>query len=150
MSTSIQTESDFTSIPKMLPVLPLRNTLAYPTMVLPLAVGISRSIQLVEDAVRGDRLIGLVGMEDPTIDEPTSDQVWSIGTVARIHRVVRAQGEAMQVIVQGLERFKVTRWLEPNPYLRAEIETLPDKEEPGVEMDARGELQSIARWKVGP
>jgi ATP-dependent Lon protease len=136
MSTSIQTESDFTSIPKMLPVLPLRNTLAYPTMVLPLAVGISRSIQLVEDAVRGDRLIGLVGMEDPTIDEPTSDQVWSIGTVARIHRVVRAQGEAMQVIVQGLERFKVTRWLEPNPYLRAEIETLPDKEEPGVEMDA--------------
>ncbi|MCA9727699.1 MAG: LON peptidase substrate-binding domain-containing protein, partial [Candidatus Eisenbacteria bacterium] len=135
MSNS-QTESDLTTIPKSLPILPLRNTLAYPTMVLPLAVGIPRSIQLVEEAVRGDRLIGLVGMEDPSIEEPTADQVWSVGTVARIHRVVRAQGEAMQVIVQGLERFKVLRWLEPNPYLRSEIDVLPDKIEPGVETDA--------------
>ncbi len=122
-------------IPNELPILPLRNTLAYPHMVLPLAVGIPRSVKLIEDALQGDKLVGLVGMSDASIEEPTSDQVWTTGTVARIHRVIRTD-ENMQVIAQGIERFRIAEWLEPNPYLRARITIAPDVAKHDLELDA--------------
>ncbi len=138
-----------TDIPSILPVLPLRNTLAYPSMVLPLAVGIPRSTKLIEEALQGDRLIGLVGMDDGSIELPGSDEVWQFGTVARIHRVVRAQEGTMQVIVQGIERFRVVEWLEPKPYLRAVIETCPDIIDEDVELDALlRTLRDVAREVV--
>ena len=136
-------------IPSTLPILPLRNTLAYPSMVLPLAVGIPRSMKLIEDALQGDRLIGLVGMGDGSIEEPGPDQVWQFGTVARIHRVVRAQEDTMQVIVQGMERFEIVEWLEPKPYLRANIKVRPDVVEEDLELDALvRSLRELAREVV--
>lgn len=123
-------------IPDVLPILPLRNTLAYPSMILPLAVGIPRSTKLIDQALQGDRLIGLVGMDDGSIEEPGVDQVWRFGTVARIHRVVRGQEGTMQVIVQGLERFRVAKWLKPMPFLRAKIEVRPDIVNEGLQLDA--------------
>ncbi|MCC7141031.1 MAG: endopeptidase La [Candidatus Eisenbacteria bacterium] len=123
------------TIPTQLPILPLRNTLAYPFMVLPLAVGIPRSIKLIEDALQSDKLVGLVGMSDGSIEEPTSDQVWTTGTVARIHRVIRTD-ENMQVIAQGIERFRIAEWLDPSPYLRARINLAPDIVNPDMELQA--------------
>jgi len=123
-------------IPRELPILPLRNTVAFPFTGMPLAVGIPRSVKLIEDAVAGDRLIGLVAMKDPSIEEPTPDQVYEVGTVAFIQRVVKASDGSLQVVVQGLERFKVEEWLKPMPYLRARIQTAPDQEEESLEVEA--------------
>jgi ATP-dependent Lon protease len=123
-------------IPQDLPVLPLRNTVAFPFSVLPLSVGISRSVKLIREAIKGDHLIGLVSIKDSLIEEPQPGQIYEIGTVAKIYNVVETSDKNLQVIVQGLERFRVEHWLATDPYLRAHIVLLPDVVEPGVELDA--------------
>ena len=123
-------------IPSELPILPLRNTVAYPFSVLPLMVGVPRSVKLIEDALEGDRIIGLLTMKDPSIEEPQPGQIYEIGTVAKVYRVSKAPDDTLQVIVHGLERFRVEHWLDPTPYLRARIALTPDVIEPGLELDA--------------
>ena len=124
------------NIPTELSILPLRNTVAYPFSVMPLVVGIPRSIKLIEKALEGDRVIGLVTMKDPSIEEPQPGQVYEIGTAAKISGVVRAPNNNLQVIVESLERFRVEHWLDTEPFLRAHIALTPDTAEPGLEMDA--------------
>ena len=123
-------------IPEVMPILPLRNTVAFPFGILPLAVGIPRSVKLVEDALAGDRLIGLVAMKRPDIEEPMPDEIYAVGTVALIHRVIRVDETNLQVIVQGIERFKVVEWTETQPYLKARIRLAPDQVEESLEAEA--------------
>ncbi|GIX49331.1 MAG: hypothetical protein KatS3mg131_3542 [Candidatus Tectimicrobiota bacterium] len=128
--------SRIATIPRELPILPLRNTIAYPFSVLPLAVGIPRSVKLVEDALQGDRLIGLVAMKDSSIEEPMPGQVYETGTVALIQRVARTPNGSLQVVVQGLERFRIEEWVSTQPYLRARIALAPDVVESDLELEA--------------
>ena len=113
-------------IPAELPILPLRNTVAFPFIVMPLAVGIPRSIALIEDVERGNRLVGLVTMKDPSVEIPGADEVFQVGTVAMIHRVMRGQDGTLTVFIQGLERFRVQQWTQDTPYLKARIQLTPD------------------------
>jgi ATP-dependent Lon protease len=137
------------SIPGDLPILPLRNTVAYPFSVLPLVVGIPRSVKLIEDSFKGDRLIGLLTMKDASVEEPGPDQIYEIGTVAAVYYVKEAPDKTLQVVVQGLERFRVERWLGTEPYLRAHIALAPDVVEPGVELDAlQRSLRDLAQEVV--
>jgi ATP-dependent Lon protease len=124
------------TIPRDLAVLPLRNTVAYPFSVLPLAVGVKRSVKLIKDALESDHLVGLVAMKDASIEEPEPGQVYEIGTVAKVYKVVQAPNKTLQVIAQGLERFRVEHWLDGKPYLRAHIGLAPDVFEHGVELEA--------------
>ena len=124
------------TIPNELPILPLRNTVAYPFSILPLMVGVPRSVKLIEEALEGDRIIGLLTMKDPSIEEPQPGQIYEIGTVAKVYRVSKAPDNTLQVIVHGLERFRIDHWLEPTPYLRARITLVPDVVESGLELDA--------------
>jgi len=120
-------EVDTASIPSELPILPLRNIVAFPFIVLPLSVGIPRSIRLVEEAAEGNRLIGMVAMTDPSIEEPGIGETYTVGTIGLIHKVVRADDGSLQVIVQGLERFRITEWTGDKPYLTAKVELIPDR-----------------------
>jgi len=86
-------------IPEELAILPLRNTVAFPFTIIPLSIGISRSIRLIEDAQKGNHLIGLVAMKDPKVEEPVPGQVYEVGTLARIERVVRTAEKHLNVIV---------------------------------------------------
>jgi len=124
------------TIPQELPILPLRNTVAFPFSILPLAIGIPRSIKLIEEALQGNRLVGLVAMKDGSIEEPQPGQLYEIGTVAAINRVVQAPNNNLHAVVQGIERFKIDRWTGTEPYLKAHIVLAPDKVEPGLELDA--------------
>jgi len=124
------------TIPSELPILPLRNTVAFPFMVLPLMVGISRSVKLVEEAMEADGIIGLVAMRDGSIEEPRPDQIYDVGSVAKIHRVSRTPGNNLQVVVHCMERFRIAQWVRTEPYLRAAISTAPEVVEGGVELDA--------------
>ncbi|GAB4563367.1 MAG: endopeptidase La [Anaerolineae bacterium] len=123
-------------LPEELPILPLRNTVALPFAIIPLAVGIPRSVKLVEEALGGNRLIGLVAMKDPSIEEPMPGEVYEVGTVALIHRVIRTADGTLQVVVQGLERFKIDTWTETQPYLKARITLIPDQVDDDVETEA--------------
>jgi ATP-dependent Lon protease len=126
------------AIPEELPILPLRGVVVYPLMVLPLTVGQPRSVQLVDDAVVGDRLVGLFASKDPEIDEPAPDEVYQLGTVALIHRLIKSPDGTMRIIVQGVERIRIDEWATEEPYLRAKVSKLPDilPEEGNVEAEA--------------
>ncbi len=116
-------------MPEELPILPLRNTVAFPYIVMPLAVGIPRSIKLIEEAERGKRIIGLVAMKDPSIEVPGPDEIHQVGTVAVIHRVMKGQDDTLTVFIQGLERFRIEEWTATEPYLKARVRLTPDKVE---------------------
>ena len=132
-------------IPEELPILPLRNTVAFPYIVMPLAVGIPRSVRLIEDVDRGNRVVGLVAMKDPTVEIPATSQVYQVGTAAIIHRVMRSDDGTLTVFIQGLERFRVVEWTVEDPYLKARIHLTPDIVEGSVIEEAlRRSLLDVA------
>ncbi len=131
-----ETETGSWTMPKELAILPLRGNVAFPFAVLPLSVGIPRSVRLVEEALQHQSLVGLVAMKDASVSEPRPGEVFETGTVARIVRVMRTADAAMQVVVQGLGRFRVTRWLGEEPYLRARVESAPDRVQSDIQTEA--------------
>ena len=124
------------SMPSELLILPLRNAVAFPYSMMPLAVGTPRSVKQVEEAMQGDRLIGLVLSRDPAVEEPQPSQVHEVGTLARIVRVARSPDDSLQVVVQGMERFRVTQWLVAADKLNARVQAMPETVETGVEIEA--------------
>jgi ATP-dependent Lon protease len=123
------------SLPAELPILPLRNTVALPHIVLPLLVGTPRSVRLIEDVAGEHRLIGLVTVKED-VEDPMPGQLYETGTIGLVHRVVRGEDGNLQVIVQGLERFKIDFWTRVEPYLKARIELQPDVADTSVETEA--------------
>jgi len=134
--STINKDDLLASIPQELPILPLRNTVAFPFSILPLAIGIPRSVKLIEEALQGNRLVGLMVMKDGSIDEPQPGQVYEIGTVAAINRVVQAPNNNLHAVVQGLERIKIDHWSATEPYLKARIVLAPDGVDTGLELEA--------------
>jgi ATP-dependent Lon protease len=141
------------TVPHELAVLPLRGVVVYPMMWLPLTIGQERSIRLVDDALadtHGHRIIGLITSRDPEVEEPTPDQVYEVGTAAMVHRMLRAPDGTIRLIVQGLERIRINRYFQQDPYLRAEIEVIPDDEEASLEQEAlMRTTQELFRRLVG-
>jgi ATP-dependent Lon protease len=140
MATHFMQADEHTSlldnIPQELPILPLRNTLMYPFVVMPLGVGMPRSVKLIEETLQGNRLIGLVAMKDASVQEPMPDQVFETGTIGAIQHVSRSPDNALQVVVQGIERFRIDQWLGSTPYLRARIVLAPEVVTSDTETDA--------------
>jgi len=131
-------------LPRDISILPLRNTVAYPYSVLPLSVGVRRSIKLIEKASEGDGIIGLVASKDGAIEEPNPGQTYEVGTLAKIERVVQESGDTLQVVVRGIERFRIDHWQASTPFLRAYAAEAPEAMEEDVEMDAlKRSLQEV-------
>jgi ATP-dependent Lon protease len=134
--------------PSELPVLPLRNVVAFPDGLLPLAVGLERSIYLLEDVLEGDRLVVLAAMTDPEVEEPGPDGVYQVGTLATVERALRIN-EDYQIMVRGLARVRIADWLAEEPYLKARVEAFPETVTDGAEIEAlRRELLDAARRMV--
>ncbi len=138
-------EDILSQLPDELPVLPLRNMVAFPFTVLPVSVGVPRSVRLVNDAMQSNRLVVLVTSHDPEIDEPGPDQVHQVGGVALIQRVAN-NDKGLQMVVTVLERVRIVEWATDAPYLRAKIEVIPDDEPLDTEAEAlRRGLIDVAR-----
>lgn len=123
-------------LPAELPVLPLKNTVVFPLTVLPLLVQKPRSVRLVDDAVVADKMVALVALRDPEVEEPGPEDLYDIGTVAVIHRLARAADGTLHIIVQGLERIRLTGFTQRDPYMRATIAPAPETVEESVELEA--------------
>ena len=138
ITTGEETDEASPPIPEELPILPLRGVVVYPLMVLPLTVGQLRSVRLVDEVVVGDRLVGLVASKDPELDEPTPDEVYQVGTVALIHRLIKSPDGTLRIIVQGLERMHIDEWTTEEPYLKAKVSEMADvlPEDEDVESEA--------------
>ncbi len=136
-------------IPDVLPILPLRGVVVYPQTGVPLTIGQPRSVRLVDDAIAGGRLVGLVASRDPEKENPGPEDLYKIGTVASVHRLFRAPDGTMRLLVQGLARFRLGEFVSTEPYLKAKIELYPEFEEDGLEVEAlarsvRNQFQRIA------
>ncbi len=124
-------------IPSELPILPLRGVVVYPQTAVPLTIGQARSIRLVDDVMAGeDRLIGLVASKDPDLDAPGPEDLYSVGTVAIVHRLFRAPDGTIRLLVQGISRFHIKEFVHQEPYLKANIELFPEVMEDDLEVEA--------------
>lgn len=123
-------------IPAELPILPLRRAVAYPLTGLPLTVERPESIQLVDQAATGNRLLGLVTMKVEKEEGATPEDVYRVGTVASILRLVKTPTGGMLVWVAGLERFRIIEFIQSQPFLRARVEPAPDRMGPSMELEA--------------
>ncbi len=137
-------------IPHILPVLPLRGLVVFPLTAVPLTIGQSRSIRLVDDVMASDeRLIALVTARDPELEVPGPEDLFEIGTIAIVHRMFRAPDSTIRLVVQGLLRCRVVKFVQEEPYLKAEIQVVPEGMEEGLELEAmarnaRDQFQHIA------
>ncbi len=124
-------------LPEALPILPLRGVVVYPQTAVPLTIGQPRSIRLVDDVVAGNpRLIGLVASKDPSIEVPQPDDLYTVGTVAVVHRLFRAPDGTIRLLVQGTTRFRLGEFVQQEPYLKAQIHPAPETVEPNLELEA--------------
>jgi ATP-dependent Lon protease len=122
--------------PQVLPILPLRGVVVYPFTAVPLTVGQPRSIRLVDDVVSGDKLVGLITAINPEIETPSPADLYRTGTIAIVHRLLRAPDGTIRLLVQGLARFRVSEFVAEEPYIKARIELAPETIEEGLEIDA--------------
>src|SRR5437879_1847313 len=129
-------DDDRLSIPDVLPVLPLKETVIYPFAVQPLGVGQERSIRLIDDVMRGNRLVVLVAQKSAEIEQAGSDDIFKIGTVSRVARMIRMPDGTIQIIVQGLERVDIGEFTQEKPYLAAHVTIRTDTQEVDNETEA--------------
>ncbi len=122
MSQEDEEEMNNEATPEVLAILPLRNTVLFPGVVIPITIGRDKSIKLVKDAYKGDRVIGVVSQRDVAIEDPTFDQLNNIGTVALIIKMLQMPDGNTTVIIQGKQRFKLKEEVQNEPYIKASIE----------------------------
>ncbi|GBD15524.1 Lon protease 2 [bacterium HR26] len=128
--------SEEQSEPRVLPILPLRNTVVFPMTVVPLAAGQPRSLRLIDDVTSGDRLVGLVLQKDPKQEGAGPGETYEVGTIASIHQMMRVPDGTVRLAVQGLRRMRIVEWVAEEPYLKALVEEIPETVEDTVEVKA--------------
>ena len=115
-----------TKVPDTLPVLPLRNTVLFPGVVIPISVGRNKSMKLIKDSYKSSKVIGTVAQKDPNNDEPDFNGLYKIGTVAQIIRILEMPDGSTSVIIQGKKRFKINKLISDDPYFVANVSALDD------------------------
>ena len=133
---SKQDDEEGLSIPEVLPILPLKDTVVYPFGVQPLGVGQERSIRLIDDVMRGNRLVVLVAQKSVEMEQAGPNDIFRIGTVSRVARMIRMPDGTIQIIVQGLERVDIGEFTQEKPYLAAHVTLRPDTQEVDNETEA--------------
>ena len=111
----------------IIPILPLRNTVLFPGVVIPITVGRDKSIQAVKAAYNKDKLIGVVSQKDGNIEDPTPADLCSIGTVAKIIKMIKMQDGGTTIIIQGKKRFQLLEMKEEDPFFKASIKVLVEE-----------------------
>ena len=113
-------------LPAALPVLPLKDTVPYPDTLTPLAVGLERSMKLVNDVLSGERTLVMVTSRDPEIEEPGPDQLYDVGVVGVVARMLKVPDGTIRILVQATDRVRLGDYVTEQPYLVARIEAMPD------------------------
>src|ERR1700743_1181751 len=142
MSSEDEEEMNNEQMPEVLSILPLRNTVLFPGVVIPITVGRDKSIKLIRDANKGKRMIGVVAQQDVAIDDPTFSQVNKVGTIALIIKMLQMPDGNTTVILQGKKRFLLKEEVQSEPYIKAMIE--PFKEiKPKEDKEFKAMVSSI-------
>jgi len=114
-------------VPEVIPVLPLRNTVLFPGVVIPITVGRQKSLKLVQDVYRGGKLLGTLAQREYNLDDPLPADLYSLGTVAEILKILEMPDGSTTVIIQGKRRFRIRAFVAEDPYFKAQIDVLNDE-----------------------
>lgn len=130
LNESDQDDSNGIEVPAEIPLLPLRNTVLFPGVVLPITVGRDKSIKAVNDAYKIDKLIGVVAQKDSSVEDPAVKDLEKIGTVAKIVKQIKMPDGGTTIIIQGKSRFRIDSIIGDEPYFKANISRLEEEESP--------------------
>ena len=137
MSEEEEKELTQSEVPDELPILPLKNTVLFPGVVVPITVGRDRSLKLVKEAYESDKTIGVVSQKDEEDEDPDGNDLYEVGTVAQILKLIKMPDGSKSIVIQGKTTFNVEEFLQKDPYFKASVE--PYRQEmdiEGVELDA--------------
>ena len=135
MSAKFRNDGD-DGVIQSLPILPLRNSVLFPGLVMPLVIGREKTLRLLDMVSGKDEPIGVLTQKDKDNQDPSPDDMFEIGTTARILRVVREREQGVDIVVQGIQRFKVNRIVQTQPFLAANVTLLPEEDVHDVETEA--------------
>ena len=124
------------AIPSELPVLPVKGIVLFPEMAVPVLVGKDRSKRLVDEALVGERLVVVAAAKDQTVEDPGSDDLYAVATVAQIVKKIILPNETYQVIIRGMEKVRIVEYAQTEPYLRGKIVALEEQRETDKETEA--------------
>ena len=138
-------------VPDQVPILPLRDTVLFPQSALPLGAGRESSVRLLEDVVRGNRLIGVFTQRDASTEDPQEADLHRIGTLATVHKILKQPDGTVRLVVQGLHRIRIVEMAQVRPYLVARIAEEPELSPPAGDLEtaARTAATRTARASVG-
>jgi ATP-dependent Lon protease len=128
-------EMENVEVPETIPVLSLRNTVLFPGVVLPISIARPRSIQLIKDVYRSDKIVGTVAQKDPDMENPGFSDLHSIGTIGQIVRLLEMPDGSTTAIIQGRKRMVLTEMVSDNPYFIARVRTIPEIKPKGMTKD---------------
>ena len=126
ISAEDEERMDNEAVPEQLPILSLRNNVLFPGVVIPITVGRDKSIKLIQDAYKTDKIIGVVSQKDSALENPGFEDLFEVGTVAQIIKMLKMPDGSTTVIIQGKKRLKLISPIQEDPYLKAQIETFLD------------------------
>jgi ATP-dependent Lon protease len=124
------------SLPEGLPVLPLKDAVAFPNTLIPLAIGQERSVKLINDVLAGERTLVMVASKDPEIEEPGPSDLYPVGVAGTVARMIKVPDGTLRILVQGTQRVRLLDFVATEPYLVARIEEEPDIVEESTELEA--------------
>jgi ATP-dependent Lon protease len=127
MTTEDEEALENEALPNAVPIIPLRNTVLFPGVVIPITAGRDKSIKLIKDANKADKIIGVVAQRNEDVENPSAQDIHQMGTVAQILRVLKMPDGNKTIIIQGKKRFKIKSIIEEQPYLKAEIDPVQDE-----------------------
>ena len=126
MTTEDEEALESEPLPEIVPILPLRNTVLFPGVVIPITAGRDKSIKLIKDANTSNKIIGVVAQQNESVENPNIEDIHRIGTVAQILRVLKMPDGNTTIIIQGKKRFKIKSIVEERPYMKASIESIKE------------------------
>jgi len=135
----MESETKSHIVPSEAPVLPVRDTVLFPHAVMPLTVGRESSIDLI-NSLGEEKIIAVTAQRDPRTDEPAPTDLYEIGTLALIHKIIKMPNQSLFIFAEGLERIRLSEYIQTEPFLKARIEKLPE-----VELEKTPDLESLQR-----
>ncbi|MEQ8535282.1 MAG: LON peptidase substrate-binding domain-containing protein, partial [Imperialibacter sp.] len=137
-------------VPDEVPILPIKNTVLYPGVVIPITVSRQKSIRLVKKAYKGSKIIGVLAQKNRKAEEPKSDDLYTVGTIARILKMLVMPDGNTTIIIQGKSRFEVESIIQEDPYISARVKLLAEKFPGKSSKETKALIQSLkdAAYKV--
>jgi ATP-dependent Lon protease len=123
-------------IPEELPILPIKGTIIFPLIIVPLVASKERAIKLIDDVLGGDKLLGLVAQKNQKKEVPGKNDIYRIGTASTIAKMLRFPDGSLRLLVQGISRIRIKEFTQEEPYLKAKVEVIEERWEKGVKVEA--------------